>query len=389
MNIDPGDILICIGDETSADERGAAPMTTPIVMTSLFSFPSLESLMDGLASEHSTHVYTRGQNPTVEVVERKLAALERGEACKCFGSGMAAISAVLFGVLQAGDHVLFVNNIYGPTLQLAAQLKRFGIEHDVLLDTDTESVARAIRPDTRLIWMESPGTMMMRVLDLSAIAELARERGILTCIDNSWATPLLQKPIELGIDIVVHTASKYLNGHSDLMAGAVISTAARMRELFYRTYLLLGGILGPQEAWLLLRGMRTMPARLRQQGSDALVIARRLREHPAVRAVHHPAFDPDRDLVERQLSGYSGVFSFELADATYDVVRRFVDSLQHFRIGVSWGGVESLVISPARRGSSESLKAQRIPPALVRISVGLEGADVLLADLESALQAVA
>jgi len=386
MRIDPHDIQICIGDETYADEHGGAPMTAPIVMTSLFSFPDLDGLMEGLAAEHRTHVYTRGQNPTVEVVERKLAELERGGACKLFGSGMAAISAVMLGVLKAGDHVLFVNNTYGPTLQLADRLRSFGIEHDISLDTDGDAVRRAIRPNTRLIWLESPGTMMMRVLDLDAIAGLAKEHGILTCIDNSWATPLLQKPIRHGIDIVVHTCSKYLNGHSDLMAGAVISTAERMREIFYRSYLLLGGILGPMEAWLLLRGMRTMPTRLRQQGADALTVANWLREHPAVRAVYHPAFAPEREMVERQLAGYSGVFSFELKDGGFDAVRRVIDRLRHFRIGVSWGGVESLVITPARPANTAALAAQRIPQALIRISVGLEGADVLIADLDQAMK---
>ena len=387
MRIDPNDVQICISDETYADEHGGAPLTAPIVMTSLFSFPTIQDLLDGLAAEDRTHVYTRGQNPTVEEVERKLAALERGEACKAFGSGMAAISAVLLGVLQAGDHVLFVNHTYGPTLQLAARLRHFGIEHDVTLDTDVDAVQQALKPNTRLIWLESPGTMMMSVLDLDAIAKLARERGILTCIDNSWATPLLQKPITRGIDIVVHTCSKYINGHSDLMAGAVISTAERMREIFYRTYLLLGGILGPVEAWLLLRGLRTLPTRLRQQGADALTIAQWLREHPAVSNVYHPAFAPNPEVVERQLSGYSGVFSFDLVDQSFEAVQRVINALHHFRIGVSWGGVESLVITPAGRASPEALAAQRMPPSLIRVSIGLEGADVLIADLEQALRA--
>lgn len=176
---------------------------------------------------------------------------------------MAAISAVMLGLLRAGDHVLFVNHTYGPTLQLAEQLQRFGISHAVLRTLDVESIERALTPNTRLIWLESPGTMTFRLVDLPAVARLARTRGILTTIDYSWATPLLQKPLELGIDVVVHTCSKYLNGHSDLMAGAVVSTAQRMHELFYRSFMLLGGILSPHDAWLLLRGMRTLPARLR------------------------------------------------------------------------------------------------------------------------------
>lgn len=364
-------------------------MTAPIVMTSLFSFPTLEQLQEGLAAENRTHVYTRGQNPTVETAERKLAALERGEACKCFGSGMAAISAVMLGLLKSGDHILFVNQTYGPTLQLANQLTDFGIAHDILLDTGLDAIDAAIKPDTKLIWLESPGTMTFQVLDLPAIANLAQRRGILTCIDNSWATPLLQKPITHGIDIVVHTCSKYINGHSDLMAGAVITNETLMKQIFYRAYMLLGGILSPHDAWLVLRGLRTLPARLRQQGADALQVAHALRKHAAVRKVLHPEFITEPSLLQRQFSGHSGVFSFELLRDDVESVRSVVNALRVFRVGVSWGGVESLVISPANGRNDEHLARQRIPRGLIRISVGLEGASVLIDDLTQALSAVA
>jgi cystathionine beta-lyase/cystathionine gamma-synthase len=388
MSIDPADVAICLADDAAADAGGAAPTAVPIVQTSLFTFPDFASLLAGLAAEHRTHVYTRGQNPTVEAVERKLAALERGEACKCFASGMAAVSAVFLGLLRAGDHVLFVNQTYGPTLQLAEHLGRFGIAHDLLLDLDAASIERALRADTRLIWLESPGTMLMRVVDLPAVARLARARGILTCIDNSWATPLFQKPIELGIDIVVHTCSKYIGGHSDVMAGAIVTTRERMEEIFHRAFLLNGGILAPFDAWLLLRGMRTLPARLRQHEADGLRVAEYLRAHPAVRTVYHPAFD-DAALVQRQLRGTTGLLSFALVRDDFEAVRTVVDGLCRFHIGVSWGGVESLVISPNRGVNLEHLDAQRMPRSLIRLSVGLEGADVLIDDLGRALARVA
>jgi cystathionine beta-lyase/cystathionine gamma-synthase len=298
---------------------------------------------------------------------------------------MAAISAVMLGLLRAGDHILFVNHIYGPTLQLAEHLRRFDVNHDVVLDLEIDAVERALRPETRLLWIESPGTMLFRMLDVRGIATLARERGILTCIDNSWSTPLLQKPTLAGIDIVVHTCSKYIGGHSDVMAGAVISTAARMQEIFYRAFLLNGGVLGPHEAWLLLRGMRTLPARLRQHEADALRVAEFLRQHRAVRRVFHPAFAEERALLETQLHGWSGLFSFALVRDDFDSVARVIDSLEHFRIGVSWGGVESVVISPNRGSNGAQLDAQRIPRGLIRLSVGLEGADVLIRDLDAAL----
>lgn len=380
MHIASEDIRTCIEDHP-AREPGVEPMATPIVQTSLFAFPDYDSLIAAGAAEYRNNVYTRGQNPTVEVLEKKLAALERGESCKAFGSGMAAVSGVILGLLDAGDHILFVNHTYGPTMQLAKQLERFGIEHTLLLDIEPDDVKAALQPNTRLVWLESPGTMMFRTLDLAAIADIAHSHGALTCIDNSWASPLFQKPITHGIDIVLHSATKYIGGHSDVVAGAVITTAERMRHIFYRSYLLLGGILHPFDSWLLLRGLRTMPVRMQQHHADAIRVAEFLRTRPEVAAVHHPAFDAPSPT----LTGFSGLFSFELKDAGFDEVRRFIDSLKRFRIGVSWGGVESLVISPNRGNNLHYLDSQRIPHGLIRMSIGLEGADALIDDISAAL----
>jgi cystathionine beta-lyase/cystathionine gamma-synthase len=384
MQIDPRDLAICAGDEGAAAE-GPVPAAPPIVQTSLFAFPDFASLLEGLHAEHAHTVYTRGRNPTVQAVERKLAALEHGEACLCFASGMAAISAVMLGLLRAGEHILFVNQVYGPTLQLARHLERFGVEHDVLLDLEPGLVASAMRPATRLVWLESPGTMLFRVLDIPAIARVAHEHHALVCIDNSWATPLFQKPLELGADIVVHTGTKYLGGHSDVMAGALVTSAERVHQLFHHALLLNGGILAPFDAWLLHRGLRTLPVRMLRHQSEALRVATFLRAHPAVRNVFHPAFHADPALVEQQMHGFSGLFSFEPADASLANVHRVIDALEHFRIAVSWGGVESIVISP-ERGDAAFLEAQRIPRGLIRLSVGLEGADLLSADLDAALK---
>lgn len=380
MSIASDDIRICLEDHP-AREPGVEPMATPIVQTSLFAFENYDSLIAAGAAEMSNTVYTRGQNPTVEVLERKLAALEHGEACKAFGSGMAAVSAVIMGTLSAGDHILFVNHTYGPTLQLAKHLERFGITHSLLLDIEPDDVKNALLPETKLVWLENPGTMMFRTLDLGAIAGIARAHGALTCIDNSWASPLFQKPIDHGVDIVVHSATKYIGGHSDVVAGAVITTSSRMRQIFYRAFLLNGGILHPFDAWLLLRGMRTMPVRMQQHETDGLLVAEFLRGRDEVGAVHHPAFGS----ASAALTGYAGVFSFELKGDDFDTVRKFIDGLKRFRIGVSWGGVESLVISPNRATNLGYLDAQRIPHGLVRVSIGLEGADALIADLAAAL----
>jgi len=359
-------------------------MATPIVQTSLFAYPDLDSFITAAKEENRNPVYSRGTNPTVEVLETKLAALEHGEACKCFGSGIAAASAVMLGLLKSGDHILFVNQTYGPIVQLANHLKRFGIENSIVLDLDMESVAAAMRPNTKLVWLENPGTMLFRTFDLAAVAAVAKSHGALTCVDNSWASPLFQKPITHGIDIVIHSASKYIGGHSDVVAGALITTAERTKEIFYRAYMLNGGILSPMDAWLLLRGMRTMPVRMQQHEADALRVAEFLRARPEVKEVFHPALAA----ASPSLTGNSGLFAFELADGRFESVRRFIDGLKRFRIGVSWGGIESIVISPNRGYNLAYLDAQRIPHGTVRLSIGLEGADALIEDIERSLTAL-
>ncbi len=382
-NIDPDDELVCLGHgEDLAAQDGA--LNPPIVQTSLFAYPTFDGLVEGLAAEHRSHVYTRGQNPTVEALEAKLARLEGADSAKCMASGMAAVSAVLFSLLEAGSHVLFVNQTYGPTLELAERLGAFGVDHDVVLVPDLEQVAAKLRPQTRVVWLESPGTMLFRLLDVAALAALARERGAVSVLDNSWATPLFQKPLGQGVDLVVHSVSKYLAGHNDVVAGAVAGSSELLERVF-RGYLLLGGALGPVDAWLVNRGLRTLPARMRQHHADGLAVARFLADHPRVRRVFHPGVAGEPPELVAQLRGFSGLFSFETDSSSYREVAAFVDRLRLFRVGVSWGGGESLVVSPNRGSNGALLEAQGIPPGTVRLSVGLEGAEVLIRDLEQAL----
>jgi cystathionine beta-lyase/cystathionine gamma-synthase len=387
-SIDSRDELVCLGHEEDLPGQGGA-LAPPIVQTSLFAHESLDHLMESLGAEHSHHVYSRAQNPTREAVERKLATLERGEACRCFASGMGAVSATLIGLLEAGDHVLYVNNVYGPTLQLADRLERFGVTHDIVLDLDLATIEEALRPETRLLWFESPGTMQFRMLDMAGLVALARDRGVLTVMDNSWATPLFQKPITHGVDVVIHSASKYLGGHSDLVAGVLVTRRELMERIYYDSVLLLGAQLSPFGAWLLNRGLRTLPVRMRQHHTDGLAVARHLDEHPRVRRVHHPGLDPAAEPhAEACLTGFSSLMSFELDTDAFDGVRRFVNALKRFRVGVSWGGVESLVVTPNRGVNLDYVESQRMPTGLVRLSVGLEGVDLLTADLDQALAAL-
>lgn len=381
MPIAAEDIKLCLEDQPSG-APGAQPMATPIVQTSLFAYPDLDAFIAAAKEEDKNPVYSRGTNPTVEVLETKLAALEQGEACKCFGSGIGAASAVMLGLLRSGDHILFVNQTYGPIVQLARHLKRFGIQHTVLLDLTPDSVAGAMLPNTKMVWLENPGTMVFRTFDIAAIADVARTHGAVTCLDNSWASPLFQKPIAHGVDIVIHSATKYLGGHSDVVAGAMITTAERTREVFHRAYMLNGAVLSPFDAWLMLRGIRTLPMRMQQHESDGLRVADFLRTRSEVHQVFHPAFTEQSP----SLTGYSGVFSFELADGSFESVRRFIDGLRRFRIGVSWGGVESIVLAPNRGYNLTYLDGQAIPHGTVRLSIGLEGADALIDDITSSFE---
>ncbi|MDA2810506.1 aminotransferase class I/II-fold pyridoxal phosphate-dependent enzyme [Nocardiopsis sp. RSe5-2] len=379
---------ICMAAWDGPDNPSGA-VAPPVYQTSLFAKPTFGRFVAEQAAEHENPVYSRGTNPTVAFLEERLALLERGEAAKCFASGMGAIAAVLAGTLKSGDHVLFVNTVYGPTLELAEHLRRFGVEHTVLPDPPAD-IGPYIRDDTALIYLESPGTMLMRVLDLPALAAQARRRGIRTVIDNTWATPLFQKPLTLGVDLAVHSCTKYIGGHSDVVGGVLVGSREAVREVFYRGHQLFGAAMSAMEAALVLRGLRTLPVRMAEHRRNAAEVVQALSAHPRVAAVHHPAaaHGPDEALVRRQFRGYSGLLSFELKDGSFDRIARFMDALSLFRIGVSWGGYESLATSPQRPGNGDELRARGLPPGLVRLSVGLEGAAPQIADLERALAEV-
>ncbi len=383
--IDPQDELICLGHDEDLAARGGAIMPT-IVQTSLFARKSFAELIEGLGAEHRNCVYTRGRNPTVMALEQKLAMLERGEAAKCFGSGMGAVSAVLLGLLRQGDHVLFANHVYGPALQLAQHLNRFGIAHSHRPTCDLGELERALLPNTRMIYFESPGTMLFRQLDIAGLVALAKTHGATTVIDNTWATPLFQKPLTLGVDFAIHSCTKYIGGHSDVVGGVVIGSAELLERIFYNAFLLNGAAPAPVDAFLLVRGLRTLPVRLRQHQADGLRVARFLAEHPAVARVFHPSLiAEDQGYCGSQLQGTTGLFSFALHDERFDVISKLLDGLRLFRIGVSWGGVESLVIAPHRGHNLEAMRQAGLPPGLVRLSVGLEGAELLIEDLDRAL----
>ena len=380
------ELEICthLGDEY---EKFCGAVVPPIFENSLFVFPTYEQLVKAFEAERDGYLYTRGTNPTVEIFEKKLAALEHGESCKCFGSGMAAISSAMIAFLQQGDHILFVNNIYGPALKYASYIRKFGIEHTVLTELDAASIEKALRPNTKVIYLESPGTMTFRVIDLEPVTALAKSRGITTIIDNTWASPVFQKPIGHGVDVVVHSCTKYIGGHSDVVAGAIVSTKEVVDRIFYNEFQLGGGAAGPFEAWLLLRGMRTLPIRMAKHQENALKVAEFLESHRKVKRVHYPGLksSPYHELGQKYFKGFSGLLSFDVASDRYEDIKHIINTCRVFKIGVSWGGFESLIISPNHGDNLDELYKLGMSPGLIRISVGLEDADSLIKDLDRAL----
>lgn len=378
------DICTHLGDDY---ERFFGAVVPPIFENSLFVYEKYEDLAEAFTLEREHYLYTRGTNPTVEIVEKKLAALEKGESCKLFSSGMAAISSAMITFLKQGDHILFVNNIYGPALKYAKYIEKFGIEHSISLATEISDIEKEIRPNTKVIYLESPGTMSFKLLDLRAIAKVAKTRKIKTIIDNTWATPLYQKPLELGIDVSVHSCTKYIGGHSDVVAGAIISSKEIVDHIFYNEFQLGGGAIGPFEAWLLMRGIRTLPLRLEKHQENTMKVVEFLKKHNRVTKINYPGDKdfPDYELGKTQLSGYTGLLSFEIDSDNYEDIVKVINACKIFKIGVSWGGFESLIISPNHGNNTVELLASGIAPATFRISVGLEDIDSIIEDLDNAL----
>lgn len=381
LSLDPADDLVCLGADHGA---AAGPVLPPVARASLYRQATIEALLAGLQRENEEFIYARGANPTVRAFETAIAKLERAEAAKAFASGMGAISATLFGLLKSGDHLLLVNDIYGPTRELAARLADFGVASSQTFSTAPEEIANEMRPQTRIVYLESPGSTLFRLAPIAAIADITHRAGALLVIDNTVATPLLQKPLALGADLVIHSCSKYLGGHSDLVGGAVAGSANLVDRIFRQGYMLLGAAMAPDVAFLLLRGMMTLPARLRRHHDDALALAHRLKAHPRIRRVFHPALcAEDALLFAAQMRGHSGLFSVELDVASFEETLARINRLRLFGKAVSWGGVESLVMTGHKHDPGAA--PARIPRGLMRLSVGLEGVDALWADLEAAL----
>ena len=377
-----------LGEERGAYANAVVP---PIHQTTMFAHDSVAAMRRAMADEYAHAVYTRGNNPTTAILRNKLAALEGAEDALVFGSGAAAVAAAVLGSVRAGDHVVAVEKPYAWTRTLLKTwLPRFGVTVTSVDARETAAVEAALTPATRAVVLESPNSLTFEQQDLAAIAALARARGVRTICDNSYATPLGQSPLALGIDVVVHSATKYLNGHSDVLAGCVCASVSICREIFAGPYMTFGAILAPHDAWLVLRGLRTFPLRMERVAASAARVAAWLGAHPKVAKLHFPYADdhPQRELSRRQLKHGSGLMSIELA-TDLDGVERFCDALTRFLMSASWGGHESLCFPVAGVRDWRGHERQAtVPVTLVRLSIGLEDPDVLIADLAQALARV-
>jgi len=360
----------------------------PIYMTSLHTFPTIEEHIH-YSQDSGRFIYGRVSNPTVALVEKKIAALEQGAGAKCFASGMGAISSAILSAVEADSHIICIKNVYGPTKTfIDSYLPKFGITCTYVKGCEVSDFEAAIRPNTSLIYLESPSSVVLSLQDLAAVGALARARGITTVIDNTYCTPIYQKPLTLGIDVAVHTLSKYMGGHGDLIGGVLVcADGERLRRISTRERELLGGILGPMEAWLVLRALRTLPTRLKQHVESAMRVAEFLEGHEKVERVYFPGLDshPQRALAKRQMGAATGLLSFVLKCDEAET-RAFVNRLRLFRIGVSWGGFESLAVMPYYNMNTQQLDDLGGPQRLVRICIGLDDASALIDDLRQALE---
>lgn len=384
---DPSLIVTHYGENP---EECFGAVVPPIYQNSLNVYPNVETYLNGGDDKHP-YVYMRVSNPTIRLAEEKLAKLEHADDCLCFASGMAAISSATLACVKSGDHIVSVNSCYGPQHSFMENyLARFGVTVTFVAGDKPEDFFEATQENTVMYYLESPTSIYFQLQDLEAIAKFAKAHNIFTLIDNSWASPIYQNPIDFGIDAVLHSASKYLGGHSDIVAGILCGNQEFIDRVRGQERSLLGGILHPQQAFLLTRGLRTLPIRMKNHQENAMKVAQFLENHPKVRRVHYPGLEshPQHELAAKQMRGYSGLMSFELWTEDREEILAFLNRLEWFQFGCSWGGHESLALPMTINASKEQLEREGVSNSVIRISIGHEGAQTLIADLENSLEQI-
>jgi cystathionine gamma-lyase len=366
--------------------------STGAIMTPIF---QTSTYVQAAPGDHKGYEYARTQNPTRAVLEKNLAALENGKEAICFASGLAAMDAVIKVLLEPGDEVISTNDLYGGSYrQLVRVYGKFGI-HSTFIDmTNPAEVKKAITTKTKLIWIETPTNPMLNVVDIQAICAIAKENGVLTCVDNTFASPYLQNPLDLGADIVLHSATKYIGGHSDVIHGCVIVNDENLAQQFHFMQNATGAVPGPQDCFLILRGIKTLHLRVERACQNAAKIAEFLLNHPKVASVNYPGFEthPGHEIAKKQMRHFGAMVSFDLHNNHYEAAQKVLSGTHLFSLAESLGGVESLIGHPASMTHASIPKEDRLKvgltDSLIRLSVGIEDADDLIADLEAALALV-
>lgn len=371
------------GGQTTDPYTGA--VTTPIYQTSTY-------MQDGIGDMRQGYEYSRSANPTRSALEGLIADLEQGESGFAFGSGMAAISAVIM-LLDKGDHLLINSDVYGGTYRaLTKVFNRFGIDAEFIDTTNIEAVEQYIKPETKMLYIETPSNPLLRVTDIKKSAEIAKKHHLISVVDNTFMTPYFQNPLTLGIDIVLHSATKYIGGHSDVVAGLVATSDAELAERLGFIQNSTGGVLGPQDSYLLIRGIKTLGLRMEQVQRNTLAIIDMLQQHSAVKQVFHPSISDhlNHDIHEAQSEGHTGVVAFEVADI--ESAKKVISESHYFTLAESLGAVESLISVPALMTHAsipkDIRKKEGIADGLVRLSVGIEDTKDLVEDLEASLNAL-
>lgn len=364
-------------------------VSPPIMQTSNFKFSKVDALRDAFENEMGSYLYSRGVNPTVDILRKKLAALDGAEDCLVFNNGAAAIFAGVLANVKAGDHIVSVAHPYTWVQRLFdVILPRFGITTTYVTGKNPQDYFDATTQHTTFYYLESPNSWNFALQDIPAIAAFAKQKGIVTLIDNSYCTPLYQRPIAMGIDLAMQTATKYIGGHSDTLGGVLCGSKAMMKKIFDSEYLTVGSGIQPFNAWLLIRGLRTLPVRLERINQTTQQVVAFVKQHPAVSGIIYP-FDEGFDqyaLAQQQMGAAPGLFSFFLKAGSRQQIVTFCEALQHIMMAVSWGGYESLLLPKCASMQDDAFDAHNPDHCMVRMYVGLEDAAYLIADLEQAFQ---
>ena len=381
---DKDHIINHLGEERQDYYNAVSP---PIIRTSNFTAPDLESMRRMFSDEANSHLYTRGNNPTVEILRKKIAALEHTEDALIFSSGSAAIANAVISQVSQGDHIVCVKNPYSWTTKLLEQfLGRFGVTHTYVDGANLDEIRNAFQENTKVLFLESPNTFYYGIQDLTACAAIAKEFGAVSMIDNSFSSPIFQNPADHGVDIVIHSATKYINGHSDVVVGVVCASYQIIQQIFYAEYMILGAIISPSDASLVIRGLRTLPIRMERISNSAIEVFHAIKDHKSIREIYFP-FDPKAfqyDLAKKQMSGTGGLFTIVFDTDDKNALIKMIKKLGLFLIAVSWGGHESLMFPSLCLHDIPGKEDPSFDWRVIRFSIGLESPKKLINNLLAA-----